>query len=261
MGMSGASKAKREAKKQMAAAYYDALKKVEKATPIKRIDTQSARKLSDQMDGDISYGTKRIAMKADKLGRTINADKSLNKDIESYNKRVDEMKGQMKGKTINKYEVVQDSDTSVGISGLLNNSALKGQSSIGKFDNMEEANAANPNPKIINKNPIFGMNQESSNSYFGKTNDPTYSVKETNLTPISRNYRELAGTKGAYDDLEKLSKNVGANPASALTKNYEALGNQLRSKLKREVSNVSAKPAGLLGSELASAAPVQEVIA
>jgi hypothetical protein len=70
----------------------------------------------------------------------------------------------------------------------------------------------------------------------------------------------LSGTQGAYQDLEKLSKKVGDNPVGKFSKEYEALANKLRGKLARDVGNPSPKSTGLLGSELASGAPLQEVI-
>jgi hypothetical protein len=254
----GASKAKRDYKKKSAAAYFDALQKVERADPLKRIDTQSARKLDDQLDGNLSYGTKRIAMKADKLGRTINADKSLNKDIEAYNKRFDEVERQKNGETITKYDVVKNPMGGNGMASY-GEQKLNTESAIGKFDTLDEAKSKTA-PTNIKSYVGFGQTQDTTPTGFGQTQEQTYRVDEAKLTPISRNYRQLSGTQGAYEDLEKLSKNVGANPTSALTKDYEALGNQLRSKLKRDVGNTSAKPVGLLGTELASAAPVQEVI-
>ncbi|HYN54402.1 MAG TPA: hypothetical protein VES38_06830 [Methylotenera sp.] len=278
----GASKAKREVRKQMASAYFEALSKTERANQIKKIDTQSARKLSDQMNGEMSYDAKRLAMKADKVGRAINADKTLNQDIEAYNKRFDEMKRQMKGEAVQKFEVVKNTTgLSNGIAdlgaGLIK--AIRGETAIGKYDDSEKASAEIANIKPKKQNTHFMMGIGNGLSYihesarpdqlkgfadvsFGQMNDPPeYIVRETNLTPISGNYRQLSGTQGAYKDLEKLSKNVGNNPVSALTQDYEGIANKLRSKLKRDVGNASAKPAGLLDTELARASPTQEVIA
>jgi hypothetical protein len=256
----GASKAKREAKKQEAAAYYKALKKVERANPVERIDTQSARKLSDQLEGEMSYGSKRLAMKADKLGRVINADKTLNQNIESYNKRFDEVKRQMKGDTIKKYDVVPVSNNFMGIAGIGGGigAGLNGQSALGKFDTKEAAMAAVPAPKKTSG--MFGFNQESVTPISIAMGNQASPVKEVYLGPISGNYRQLSATKGAYKDLEQLSKNVSNTASAKLTKEYEALGNQLKAKLKRETGTMTGQPQGLLTTELASAAPKQEVI-
>jgi hypothetical protein len=257
----GASKARRDAKKQAAKAYYDALSKVEKVDPLKKIDTQGARKLSNEFGDEISYGAKRIAMQADRVARKINQDQSLNNDIGEYNKRVDEIDRQKNGETVKKFSVVQDKNT--GTIADLATSKIGGESSIGKFDTLEAANAANPNPKppatrngFISPDNNFGFASFAG----GKKANPTYSVKEENLTPISANYRQLSGTQGAYKDLEKLSKKVGDNPAGKFSQEYEALANKLRGKLARDVGNPSPKSTGLLGSELASGAPLQEVI-
>jgi hypothetical protein len=256
----GASKAKRDAKKQAAKAYFNSLKQAEKVNPLKRIDTQGARKLSDQVGDDISYGAKRIAMQADKVGRKINADDSLNEGIKAYNKRFDEVQRQMNGETINKYEVVQDRSNVYMLDAISPN--IEGQSGIGKLDSRDAAIAANPNPKVENKSLILGVqNTGEGNGFFGQKQEPTYSVKETKLTPISANYRNLGGTEGAYRDLEKLSKNLSNNPVTGFSKEYQALADKLRGKLKRDMGNTTTKPQGLLGSELAKASPMQEVIA
>jgi hypothetical protein len=257
----GASKARREARKQETKAYYDALKKLERANAVKRIDTRSASKLDDNLGGDVSYGAKRLAMKADKIGKQINNDPSLNQGIEAFNKRFDEMKRQMAGETIQKYEVVQDRDPSTGLAGIAVGSSLVGQTAIGKYDSNEEAMKANPNPSAPKQTGILGFGMQSQSLPFGQKPKPTYSVQEANLTPITGGYRELTATKGAYKDLEQLSKNVSANASAKMTKEYEVIGNQLKAKLKRDASSLaSAKPIGLLNSELASAAPKQEVI-
>lgn len=259
----GASKAKREYAKQEAQAYYKALNELEKATPVKRIDTQSARKLSDAMEGEVSYGTKRLAMKADKVGRQINADTTLNPKIEAFNKRFDEMKRQMNGETIKKYSPPKEQNAGGGMLSFAMQNLTGGQSAIGKYDTAEEALANTPAPKK-NANPIFGMNQQQSESFspIGMAiNKQAPSAQVTELGRIDAGHRQLAATKGAYKDLEQLSKGISENAAAKMTKEYEAIGNQLKAKLKREQPIIGAGgPNGLLNSELASAAPKQEVI-
>jgi len=98
----GASKAKREAKKQAAAAYYEGLKKFERMDKIKRIDTQGARKLDESMEGNMSGRSKRMARQADKLGREINKHESgFNEKVDKYNDRFDQLQKQMNSKTGN----------------------------------------------------------------------------------------------------------------------------------------------------------------
>jgi hypothetical protein len=263
----GASKAKREFRKQETKAYYEALNKLEKADPLKKIDTQSARKLDDTTGGEVSYGAKRLAMKADKLGRSINADPSLNKGIEAFNKRFDEMKRQMKGETVKKFVPVDVNNNAIGLSnfGTGLSDALAGQTAIGRFDTAEEAAAAAPAPKkqtgLFGMASNFGMNQAPTKTIFGMSAQESPKYREANLTPITGGYRELAATKGAYKDLEKLSKGISENAAAKMTKEYEVIGNQLKAKLKRETNGImTGAPQGLLTSELASAAPKQEVI-
>jgi hypothetical protein len=265
----GASKAKREAKKQETKAYYEALNKIERANPVKRIDTQTARKLDNQLDGNMSYGTKRLAMKADKLGRSINADKTLNERIGDFNKRFDEVKRQMKGETITKYAVAETPKTGgMGI-GMIGMAALDpanrnvGPRGVGAFDTQEAALSAVPVPEKP-KNSFLAMQQQfnapQGMADFVNGGRSASPIKEVKLGKIDGGYRNLAATKAAYKDLEDLSKNVSNNASAKLTKEYEALGNQLKAKLKRESGTVTGQPQGLLTSELASAAPKQEVI-
>lgn len=100
----GASAAKRDAKRQAADAYYKALKESKRAERLSRVDTQGRRKLSDQLGEDMSYQSKRLAQKADKVGREINSrGDEFNVGIDKYNKRYDALQEQMKGSPVGKY--------------------------------------------------------------------------------------------------------------------------------------------------------------
>jgi hypothetical protein len=100
----GASAAKRDAKRAEAAAYYKALKESKRAERLGRVETQGRRKLSDQVGEDMSYQSKRLAQKADKVGREINANgDEFNVGIDKYNKRYDALQEQMKGRPVGKY--------------------------------------------------------------------------------------------------------------------------------------------------------------
>jgi hypothetical protein len=297
MGFStGASKAKREFKKQETKAYYDALNKLEEAKPVKKIDTQSARKLNDSMDGDLSYGTKRLAMKADKIGRAINADPNLNNNIKAYNERFNEVKRQMKGETVTRYQAVTPegprSNTYMGIGGSTAGNIVNGTLTPQGNGVMDILNGKSPQESPItialrSQNALYlppssqgtyATKEEALAAYKAPPQDarkigmfatlglntpqaPAPELKEVKLGNITGSYRELGSTKAAYKDMERLAKEVGDNPAAKMTKEYEVLGNQLKAKLKRETNGImTGQPQGLLTSELATGAPKQEVI-
>jgi hypothetical protein len=280
----GASKAKRDAKKQAQAAYFKAISGAKRITPLRHIDTDSARRLDDDLGEDLSYGSKRLAMQADKLGKKINADKSFKGDVDKFNKRYDEIKLQMSGKTIKKFEVVEN-DTGprgmadIGINGI---SLASTQSANDKYDTAEEAKKEASTRVETKKTGPLGMSGErlspglieysigdvaknsarinpyNANLLGAQPTEPNYKVQAVDLQPITTSYRSLPQTKGAYEDLDKLTNNLAANPVNKFAESYETIAAKLKNRLKRDVDTIPKQ--NLNSPDILTGGVAQEVI-
>jgi hypothetical protein len=253
---SGASAAKREAKRQAQAAYFEALTKAEKLQNIKTIDSNSARKLEDELGDDYSYGTKRLAMQADKVAKKINQDETMQEGIGKFNKRYDEIRRQMNGERITKFKVKEKSqEIGIGSVGLVNSNTIG--SGLDTFDNYDSAKESIKNQndtKQITANRNFGAGLFNTSS----NNQTSSSVEEVSLNSINSNYRSLPQTRGAFNDLKSLSENLSKNPVNQYAQSYEAIAQKIKGRLNRKLAD-SAK-INLNSPDVLSGAPVQDVI-
>lgn len=101
----GASAAKRKAKKAAADQYYKAFSELKSANADYKASTNNKKQITEALGDDVSYGTKRLAMKADKTGRAINNDTEYRTDLKRYNSRYDALKKQLSGQSVDRYKV------------------------------------------------------------------------------------------------------------------------------------------------------------
>ena len=99
----GARAKARKAADRSQAQYYEALSKIEGLTEVKRVDANTKRSINDAMGDDASYGTKRLAMKADKLAKSINKDDKYKENVGKYNQRYAQLKTQLTGGSVDRY--------------------------------------------------------------------------------------------------------------------------------------------------------------
>lgn len=249
----GASAKIRKGKKKAQAAYFAALTNAERLNPLKRIDTNSATKLQDAVGDDFSYGSKRLAMQADKLAKKINADDTFQKDVGKYNARYDEIKRQMNGESFTKTNIVKLTDTGKTVF----NQPMINRQVVGGFHTGEVTN-----PAKIQNNVKSNFGPQDNKSIVGglleQAKEPTFATEQVVLHPINYNYRSLPQTSAAYEDLERLSKPLASSAVNKYAESYEALAEKLKGRLKREV-NTSPKT-NLNSPDVLTGAPVQNVI-
>ncbi len=255
----GASAAKREAAKQAQAAYFEALSKAERLKNVRNIDNNSAIKLEDELGDNLSYGSKRLAMQADKIAKKINKDDTMQEGIGRFNKRYDEIKRQMNGEKITKFEKVEKRTFQPGL--LSDTTNISTQSGFGKFDTKEEAENFTPQPQASNNKDFKGITNAPNGllSIAGLDNkQPAYEVRQADLAPINSNYRTISQTAAAYNDLATLSKDLSSNPVNKYAQSYESIAQKLKGRLRREVDNVPK--INLNNADVLSGSVTQEVI-
>jgi hypothetical protein len=296
---SGKSKAKRKAAKQAAAEYWKSyttkIKPIEGAVE-RNIDTQSARKLSDSVGDDLSYSTKRIAMEADKVGRSMNEKLPQFKEaVTNYNKRYDILQRQMKGETVSEFEVMEkntpeNKNTDLSTIGMITAKppANPTYTSLGKMSKAEayamaKSKGAALKAEFEKANPVrtgmFNQGNPNGNSIqnylsakipdirkndtsFGGAGDKEIFVRETKYNPINPSYRTLGEMIKTGDEITELGDKVNSQTEFiGLQKQYGDLANKLKSKLRRDQGNFNGGT-GLIGSqtEVLSGSPTSEVI-
>lgn len=201
----GASAAKRNAKRQAADAYYKALRESKRAERMDRIDTQGRRKISDQLGNDMSARSKSLARKADRVGRDLNANQEdFNTNIDRYNKRWDALQEQFKGTNVGKYN--GDSSELVGKK---NGEFARIDAEIERL-RQEEADyvKGKPNP------PRFGMAsapaalddvQRERAQKIQDLQEERGFVERTSKW-VGNSYRHLGNLEDAFNELSTLSK-------------------------------------------------------
>lgn len=101
----GASAAKRKAKKAAAAQYYKVFSELKAANTDYKTSTNNKKQITEVLGDDVSYSAKRLAMKADKTGRAINNDEEYRTDLKRYNSRYEALKKQLSGQSVERYKV------------------------------------------------------------------------------------------------------------------------------------------------------------
>lgn len=129
---SGASKAKRKAKKAAAAQYLAEFRKLNPIDDIGSLKTTNKRNLEETMGDEGSFRLRYMAKKADRMAREINNDDDYKKRISLYNDRISILKDQMANKSSVRYGIADSPialpklpDTS-NVGGILGNGGASG---------------------------------------------------------------------------------------------------------------------------------------
>jgi hypothetical protein len=220
----GASAAKRDAKRQAADAYYKALKDAKRAERLSRIDTQGRRKLSDQMGEDMSYQSKRLAQKADKVGRNINAKgDEFNAGIDKYNKRWDALQEQFKGTNVGKYD-----GYSSELVGKRDKEFARIDDELSRLQAEEAAYRKTANP-IPGKQATLDESQKERAKKIQALQEERGFVDSTSKW-IGNSYRHLGNLESAFNDLSNLSKGAQGYKAKPVQSSDEQLRSVLEPK-------------------------------
>lgn len=257
----GASKARREARKQATAAYYKALKETRRMQEVGSIKSNLAREIDDALGGNLDQRTKRKARQADRIARDINnaergeSGNKLNAKIGRFNERYDILQRQLKGERVTRYTIEKEPTPVIG--GIIN-IGQKDYNATTFFNDKESAQNA-LNEKGQSKQP-FGaatMQQMLHRASTGRTNP--YTIKGQTAGRIDGSYRNMEAHKETFDELQQYANNVNNSQSSGLRRRYGELATQIRAGASRSANNVPQNT-GLLSAELASSKPIQEVI-
>jgi hypothetical protein len=273
MGFStGRSKAKREAKKAAAKAYWKAFKGLNRidGAQSRNIDVRGTKAIEEEMGDDLSYGSKRLAMQADKVGKDVNKHlPKFKQSVENYNKRYDILQRQMKGETVTgNFEVNKKKDQSFSGMASILNTLNKKEAPLFSGTTKEEAVAfakaqeaadrekARSNPfswSNYSRSPTSSTIQNALSNFQNKDSQfGDYSVTQQRFDPISSNYRQLGAAKAAGEDLEALSKDLnGQSEYTNAAKKYGELAEKLKTKLRRDVGS-NVKPVMVEPGEIIS---------
>lgn len=101
----GASSAKRKAKKAAAAQYYAEFAKLKSVPEMERMSTRNSRELEDAIGDNASGQTKNITRKIDRMSREINKDDAYKKNVKAYNDRYEILQNQIANKDTVRYSV------------------------------------------------------------------------------------------------------------------------------------------------------------
>jgi hypothetical protein len=237
----GASAAKRDAKRQAADAYYKALKESKRAERLSRVDTQGRRKLSDQLGEDMSYQSKRLAQKADKVGREINSKGGeFNAGIDKYNKRYDALQEQMKGRPVGKYN-----GTSSDLIGKRDQEFARIDGEISRLQDEEDAyRKSNPNAGgrnagvgVMGHKATFTPLDESQSERAKKIQalQEERGFVDSTSKWVGNSYRHLGNLESTFQDLNNLSQEAQGYKAKPVQSSDEQLRGVLQPKAKDTV--------------------------
>ena len=90
--------------------YYASLKEIKDIDGVKRASTSNKRSIEDSYGDGLSYSSKRLAMKADKLGQNINTDDKYKTAVNNYKLRYEQMQRQLNGENVARYSVNDGKD-------------------------------------------------------------------------------------------------------------------------------------------------------
>ncbi len=102
---SGASSAKRKAKKAAAAQYYKEFAKLKSVPEMERMSTRNSRELEDAIGDNASGQTKSITRRIDRMSREINKDDEYKKNVKAYNDRYEILQNQIANKDTVRYGI------------------------------------------------------------------------------------------------------------------------------------------------------------
>jgi len=287
---SGASKAKREAKKAAAQQYYNAFSTLRPVNErIKGVDKNVVRQLDDAETLETSGRTRKTARQLDRTAREIKRDDGYADVASRFNQRYDNLKKQLAGQNVTRYSllatpVASNQKASTGITGIgqqqsggqqqskgmlagipnfLTNQT-KGKDMAGRqyFSSRDEALAAAekaaPNKTVTPPRNLAGL------ASFGATPKAATAeqlVSTETLPSLQVGYRNLSAMGQAYDELNALGGQLNNTAGAKAAERYTALAQRLKKQIGRDASQPSSGgQVGLLGSELAGSGALPEVI-
>lgn len=259
--MFGSSSKQRKAEREAARQYWTALKGAKRMESIEKpISTQGARALSNEMGDQMSYGTKRLALKADRIGREINQTlPKFREKVDAYNKRYDQLQRQMRGETVQRWEVLDKPIDKNNIGQAVSRLNQKGTIIDDRDEAMQLAQqkhaAQQQAKKAARSNPISNVAQaiSGSNNSIAQMLNPVNAnsyVRDASLQPLSASRSSLGGLERAGAELNDLTTQVNAQKGFLnASQKYEEIAQQLKQRLKRDLDNqpVNNRPVGLLG--------------
>lgn len=241
-----ARKAEREAQQQAVDAYMKQWKKLKRIEGIqeRKLGTRTKREVEDQLGDNASYESKRLAMKADKLGKVLNKlQPKFKEDADAYNRRYDEFQRQMNNQSVS--------------SGFLKEKQREAQSEYESLKSAREAAQREKNAKPFSNmsgmSPMGGSGSSPYNEVMGHY-QPTKAENEAmrmahNTSafygPITTWRKTLPAHEQAAKDFNELGDKVAGNKQYQQTAaEYKELAERLKNRLRRDVP-VKA-PQGLL---------------
>lgn len=292
---SGASSAKRKAKKAAAEAYLKAFKKIKGIPEIDAVSAKNSKEIEETLGDNTAFRTRYMAKKADKQARAFNKDEGYKEAVSNYNDRYEILKRQMANKSTTRYVVAEEpepSRTGTGIFGIDSMTGLVQQPQPNSSSSIAWLNAV---PKKME--PVYTTNtlrtkkealaaakpvMDKFNAYADsvakqnmmagftqlkpsplKTNDPSAFVREQTFQPFGVLYRNLPLAESAATDMTSLSKAVKDSAGNAALNRYVQIANKLKSQVKRDARNIQPvnNNQSLVAGELASSKPYTETIA
>lgn len=293
---SGASSAKRKAKKAAAQQYYEAFGKLQEIPDVGSIATNNKREVDEKLGNQASFRTRNMAQKADRAAREFKNDPEYKKNVAAYNDRYAILKDQIANKSSTRYSVAKDpiqpQNTNVlggtsyfgigsanqtkGIGGIQN--TLMKPEVKGKYFESQNNNA----PLYKTREEALELAKQRMNEYnaaldkspsnfgliaFGgrspqKVTDPNQFVQQNDFNGFGVLYRNLGAAEDAAADLTNLGKKVTGTQANKALEQYLKIAERLKPMLKRDAQNASVITDGqsMVAGELAQAAPYTETI-
>lgn len=264
--------------------YTAELNKINPIEVIKRVDTNSKRKVEEDLGDAASGRLTSLTKKADKIARTINNDGDYSKSVGQFNERYDILKKQMAGGYTTRYGVkdapVIKADPKVPSIMGLNREAAKpmgGNSNQGMMG-FVGSTLGDSFKKPVAFESTFATQDEALKAAQQKADQ-----YNANLTPVvsksitgqsvsrmpasvtandfmenveykggaSGRTEKMGALSGGYEDMARLSKTVQDSAGNANVGAYASLAEKLKQQYKRDAGAVAVKPTGLLSSELA----------
>jgi hypothetical protein len=202
----GASAAKRKAKKAAADQYYKAFSELKSANADYKASANNKKQVVDAMGDDVSYGSKRLAMKADRLGRDINGNKEYREDLKRYNSRYEGLKKQLSGQAVERYKASSNPVAEANPSG-----GMLTQGGINGFGSNTNPNGSSIAGKGGLANVLgFGMKKSATEKGRELADDRYYDTQEEAMQDAQARMNQYNASMDA-----KLGKRIEADPSSS----------------------------------------------
>lgn len=196
----GASAAKRKAKKAAADQYYKAFSELKSANADYKASANNKKQVVDAMGDDVSYGSKRLAMKADRLGRDINGNKEYREDLKRYNSRYEGLKKQLSGQAVERYKASSNPVAEVKPSG-----GMLTQGGINGF-----GGNTNQGSNTLADISSLGMKKTATDKGRELADDRYYDTQEEAMQDAQARMNQYNAAMDA-----KLGKRIEADPSSS----------------------------------------------